>query len=243
MHKGIMKHILASVIMVSMTGGAYAIAPGLYLGLMAGPATNGAESQNVQVLPYPTAGNPDPVVSIANPRSSQFGSRFFMGYKFNHYAGFEMGFSYFSGVNYSLVDSSLQAAAGTTARVRGIDLLGKLDYTFQNTMGVFGGAGVVASYVTTPGGLNPTGYSSVPAPIPQNPANMRVTNAGSNTYTTKLSPAFTVGATYDLNQSWVLSLSWLRYLVGGNVSNMDLYGLGLSYHFTDKYCGQFLCDD
>jgi len=32
-------------------------------------------------------------------------------------------------------------------------------------------------------------------------------------------------------------------MAGGQVGNLTMYALGISYHFVDKYCGQFLCDD
>lgn len=243
MRQGISRYFLATIFTTIMTGSAYAIAPGLYLGMMAGPATNGGSTQTVQILPYPTPSSPAPTTAEANPKSSQFGSRIYLGYKFNQYAGFEGGFVYFSGVNYILPNSTQQAAGGTTVRVRAIDLVAKLDYTLQNTVGIFGKAGVAAVYITTPGGLTPTGYSIVAAPTPTNPAAMKTINSGSNSYTSKVAPVFAVGASYDFNQSWVMDLSWTRYFVGTTVSSMDLYALGLAYHFTDKYCGQFLCDE
>ena len=31
--------------------------------------------------------------------------------------------------------------------------------------------------------------------------------------------------------------------MGGFINSFSFIALGLSYHFVDKYCGQFLCDD
>lgn len=261
MHKGLGKSLLVVIAAAMTSNVVYAVAPGFYLGIGAGPATNGAGTKNVQVLNftsstpdgYPTQASPNPVVSPANPKSSQFGSRAYLGYKFNQIGSVEMGFTFFSGVNYDLVDSSKQAIAGTTARVRGVDVLGKVDYAFRDTIGIFGKAGVALTYLTTPGALNPTGYSCVPgtAPlcttgtggVPPNPIGTKETNAGSNTYTTKAVPAVAIGADYGFNQNLVMDVSWMTYMVGGSVGNMSLISLGLSYHFVDKYCGQFLCDD
>lgn len=253
MRHGFGKYILAGVLLIIAVSRVYAVAPGFYLGIGAGPATNSATSKNVQVLPYPTSSSPNPNVSLANPKSTQFGSRAYLGYKFNQIGGIEMGFTFFSGINYDLADSSKTAAAGTTARVRGVDVLGKVDYAFRDTIGLFGKAGVALTYLTTPGGLNLTGYSCVPgsAPlctsgtggIPPNPRGTKITNSGSNTYTTKAVPAFAVGADYGFNQNLVMDVTWMTYLAGGSVGNMSLISLGLSYHFVDKFCGQFLCDD
>ena len=107
----------------------------------------------------------------------------------------------------------------------------------------YGKAGVAATYLTTPGGLNITPYSVRPAPTKSNPAAVKITNVGSNSYKTQLNPAFALGISYDLDQSWQMDLSWTRTLVGGAVGNMNFYALGFSYHFVDVYCGQFLCSD
>jgi hypothetical protein len=214
------------------------------MGLMMGPSSNGGKEQPVQVLPLPQPlpGNPIANTVQANPKSSQFGSRLFFGYKFNQYAGFEGGFSYFSGISYALKEPAggcpanggpCVPAAGTTARVRSIDFVGKLDYSYNNTIGLFGKGGVAAVYTTSPGALDITNYSVVGG---------QPKTSGSNKYNNKIAPTFTVGASYDLNQSWQIDMSWTRLFVGSAVSYMDMYALGLSVHFVDVYCGQFLCE-
>lgn len=226
---------------------AIAIAPGLYMGLMMGPASNTGTEQLIQVMPLPTgpagSASAQANTALANPKSTQFGSRLFLGYKFNQYAGFEGGFTYFSGISYILTNDTLTPAAGTTGRVRGIDIMGKLDYSYNNTIGFFGKLGVAAIYTTTPGALNITNWSQVPAGTATNPNAVKDVNSGSNTYAVKLSPVVAVGASYDLNQSWQLDASMTRYQVGGALKGMNFYALGFSYHFVDVYCGQFLCSD
>ncbi len=254
MQKGIVKG-LAVVAVSMMCADAMAIAPGFYMGLMMGPASNTGSEQQMQYRDYsliPEGGLPNSIYpnaqsSLANPQSTQFGSRLFLGYKFNHYAGFEMGFTYFSGIQYKFADKTLTPAAGTTGRVRGIDFVGKLDYSYNNTIGVFAKGGVTALYTTTPGALNVTNFKDLTdySPSAVNPKtglpNYNYINSGSNTYAVKLAPTFAVGASYDLDQSWQLDASWTRYFAGGSLKGMDLYALGLSYHFVDVYCGQFLC--
>lgn len=231
--------------------GAHAVAEGFYMGFMAGPATNNGGQQNVQVLPLPTQNNPIANKNPANPKSTQFGSRIYLGYKFNKLAGFEFGFTYFSGVDYVLKTSSsctsltppCVPAAGTTARVRAVDLMGKLDYSFLG-VGVLAKAGIAALYTTTPGGLNITNWHTITTlNRAKNTTSTRVVNVGSNTYRTKLSPVFAIGVSYDLTQSWVTELTLTQYMVGSTFGNMSLFALGLSYHFVDRFCGQFLCDD
>lgn len=242
---------------------AMAIAPGFYMGLMMGPATNGGEQERVQINPTQpaptpastqTPGNP-PNTQLANPSSSQFGSRLFLGYKFNQYAGFELGFSYFSGINYIVSQnpntvvsgspmpptSPYQAAAGTTARVRSIDFVGKVDYSYNDTIGLFGKAGVVGVYQTTPGGLQPTASYWVEAPNTAINTAGKLVTTGSNEQQVKLSPTFSLGVSYDLTSAWQADVSWTRLFTGGTLKTMDLFAFGLSYHFVDTYCGQFLC--
>ena len=227
---------------------AMAIAPGFYMGLTMGPSTNGATQQQVQVKnpatgQPPTSANPQAVTAPANPKETQFGSSFLLGYKFNSYAAFEGGFAYFSGVQYILKDKTLTPVAGTTARVRMAYFAGKVDYTYSDTIGFFAKAGVAAIYTTVPGGLQPTNWHTVPGPVSKYPNGLKSVFSGSNQYEKKLSPMFAIGASYDLNQSWQLDVTATRYFVGGAVNNVTAFALGLSYHFVDVYCGQFLCGD
>lgn len=245
MHKRILKQ-LTLVLSCALCCDAMAIAPGFYMGLMGGPATNSATEQPIQVYPLPTAAPPNSNTiantGLANPKSTQFGSRFYMGYKINQLAGFEFGLDYFSTIKYILTNSTLQPTGGTDLRLRGVDLVGKLDYSFRNTVGVFGKAGVTAVYITTPGGLNVTNYRVITTYNRNTKTtSTKIVDAGSNTYSSKLAPTFTVGVSYDMTQNWQMEASAMSLLVGGYIKTMTLYSLGLSYHFVDTYCGQFLC--
>lgn len=241
MQKRILKGLVLAAASGFMTMNAQAIAEGFYMGLMMGPATNSAGNKPIQVLPLPTASAPKANVGASSPKSTQFGSRVFFGYKFNPYAGFEGGFTYFSTIKYVLKNPLLTPAGGTAARIRDIDFLGKLDYSYNNTIGFFGKAGVALAYTTTPGGLNITNYHVKPAPTKANPGATKIFNSGSNTYKSKLAPTFSIGISYDIDPSWQMDLSMNTILVGGATGNMTMYALGLSYHFVDRYCGQFLC--
>jgi opacity protein-like surface antigen len=270
------KRILAKIILAAAVGSigmnAVAIAPGLYMGLMMGPAQNGAGRTRVQINPVAVPPNPPqptaangyttynvgPNTASASPKSTQFATRVYLGYKFNEYGSFEAGFTYFSGISYNVVQDPslvrvgvnntspnlsqpLQAAAGTTGRLRDIDFVGKLDYSYNNTIGFYGKAGIAGIYTTTPGGLQPTTARWIPAPTKADSHATKFVNTGSNKYTTKLTPTFSVGITYDINPNWQTDFSWTRILVGDAVKNVNYLALGLSYHFVDLYCGQFLC--
>ena len=45
-----------------------------------------------------------------------------------------------------------------------------------------------------------------------------------------------------LIKAGVVDVSFNRVMAGGIAKNVDFYALGLSYHFVDVYCGQFLCN-
>jgi opacity protein-like surface antigen len=214
------KWIRASVVLASLAGfctSSYAVAPGFYVGLMEGPATNSAGTQQAQVSATTT--------TPATAKSNQWGSRIYMGYKINQYAGVEGGLNYFSTIRYDTKE--VNTCSSVTARVRDFDVVGKADYPL-GSVDLFGKAGVAITYLTTSGALNPG----------SDPNN---SSCGKSQYTTKYNPTFSVGASYDLSQNWVADLSWNRTSVGSAVGNVDFFALGISYHFVNIYCGQFLC--
>lgn len=192
---------------------AYAVAPGFYMGIMAGPAVNNALEQSVATL------SGTPATTTAKPRAQQFGTRFFFGNKLNDYAGMELGLSFFSGISYS---TDVPAANGLVSRVRDIDFVGKGTMSLGNQFDLFAKAGIAYAYMSNSGGLNSTGKTQ---------------------YQSKFAPTLGVGGSYDLNQNWVVDLSANTLFLGGQVSRMTSLAVGISYHFVDKYCGQFLCDD
>lgn len=198
---------------------AYAVLPGFYMGLMLGPATNDGSAIGMQTADTP------PTIVQATPTSQQFGTRLFMGYKSSQYFGAEGGLTYFSGIKYDAGDANLCSSANV--RVRDFDFLGVGTYTFPSTgIGLYGKAGAALVYMTESGCMNPD--------LSQ--------QCGKTTYSNQVKPAASVGVSYDMSQNWVIDASWNRLFVGSPVNNMDMYALGISYHFVDTYCGQFLCE-
>jgi hypothetical protein len=221
MHKG-MKRIVCTALATGLMANAYAVGPGFYMGMMTGPASS--TSGNQQALTQ----SGSPKFTTVSPSKKQWGVRPFLGNKINQYASGEIGFAFFSTINYKN-NNNVDPCGSTTARVRDIDIVGKGEFPFgASGFDVFGKAGVAITYITEGGGLTrPTAGTS----------------CGKTSREIRYRPTFTFGAGYDLNQNWVLDLSWTRILVGTIVGNMNFYALGISYHFVDKYCGQFLCDD
>ena len=54
-------------------------------------------------------------------------------------------------------------------------------------------------------------------------------------------PTAGLGLTYSISQVWQLQLTATEVFGGGGFKAANLYALGISYHFVDQYCGQFLC--
>jgi opacity protein-like surface antigen len=232
MRKGIIKIFIASVLATAVANSANAMGNGFYMGLMLGPSNNGSATLAAQAASLPgyppnyclTNACPTP----ASPRVQQFGTRLFIGNQFNKYAAFEGAFDFFSSVKYDTRD--VKTLGDATQRARTVDFLIKGILPLQY-FSVFGKVGGALTYLTTGGSFNPE----------QDPVTMNIET--SNSYTNKFSPVYGIGASFDINQNWLIELDYLNFAVGGAIGNITLYGLGLSYHFTDKYCGQFLCDD
>jgi len=163
---------------------------------------------------------PDPVTqTFVKPSNTGAGFRFDMGYNFSRYAAWEVGLGRYAPAEYKFADRQCQSPAKI-----GFDITGKAMFPVS-VVSVFGRAGIAVlrngnlSIVTTPDG------------------NYKCKTASSIT----ARPLVAAGVSFDLNQSWVVDLSWSRILKGGNMKNADLKALGISYHFTTKYCGQFIC--
>ncbi len=194
----------------------YATGSGLYLGVMAGPATNQSQDQYVQLANSNS-------FTLASPNSNQIGGRMYVGYKFNSYGGIESGLTYFSTINYDTING---AATCTSPRVNisDVDLVGVGTLPI-GSFGVFVKAGVAGMYESTSGAI--TGSN--------------VNDCGNTSNIIRVRGTASVGASYDISQTWVADVSWTRLMTKGIIQNMDLYALGISYHFVDQYCGQFLC--
>ncbi len=221
---------------------AHASAAGFYMGLMLGPATSSASNQNVQTIATTTATPPKsslgPIV-IAKPETKQFGTRIFMGYQLNKYVGFEGGLDYFNGIAYketlppNTSATTFSVASSLQERFRGFDFVVKGIMPFGDYFDVYAKAGPMLVYQSISGGLN--GSPSI--------SSTGTVIAPKSKHTTQVRTTFTIGGSYYWNQNWVTDVSYTRILVGSVVNNISFLALGISYHFVDKYCGQFLCDD
>ena len=189
---------------------------GFYVGLMTGPATNTGGTVQAQMA---NSTNTTPVT----PNTNQFGTRIFLGNKLSRYAGLEAGMAFFSTIHYD--DNGVDTCSSLSSRVRDIDVVARGSFPLKS-IELVAKAGAAAVYTTTPG------------PFYSPPAGK---TCGQSKNEIKFRPTMSIGLSYDLSPSWVLDTSWTRILVGGTISNVNFYGFGISYHFVDRYCGQFLC--
>jgi hypothetical protein len=223
MHKRILKRLAFTAILSAVVSSVYAVAPGFYMGFSTGPSTNSGGKEIVQ-----TFGNNH---TTATPRSSQWGTSFFMGNKINKWVAVEFGGEWFSKIRYSNL-GNVETCTDPFVRVRDVHFMGKGSFSVSSVE-VFGKAGLSYIYTTSSGAFNG------PLNTPGQPPNQ----CGRNSNNSYFKPIFAIGASYDLNQSWVADATLTKILVGGQAKSINFYGLGFSYHFVDRYCGQFLCDE
>lgn len=211
--------LLSAALLLGLVNSASAMAPGFYGGIMTGPASNTGGSQQAQVSGSITT------TATVKPKSKQWGTRLYMGYKMNAYASWELGGTYYSTIHYNT--QGVAICGNLSSQVRGIDLVGRGGLPLKY-FEVFGKGGVSYAFTKTPGAF----YTATGG-----------ANCGNNNNTFKFRPTLAVGVSYDLSQSWQVDVSWTRLINGNPIGNVDLYALGFSYHIVDRYCGQFLCDD
>lgn len=158
---------------------------------------------------------------VLTPSKGQAMIRLFTGYVIKPYIGLDTGPSYFSAINYNTKNTTIQDKVQTSFFAWDASIMPMLPfYSFM----LYGKVGAAAIYQNFSKGF----YYPEP------------TKSKNALYA---SPYVAVGAGYNLNDNWVLDISANRLTTVRKVSSVTYYALGISYHFVDKYCGQFLCDD
>lgn len=212
-----LKNISLALTLLSITSIAQAAGEGFYLGGQIGRTNQHNKPAEVLI-----SSGPD-VYATITPDNTGVGERIFMGYNISQYAGIESGFTHYAPSTYH-VDG---ACSDPSIRENGWDILGVGRYQFpMSGFALFGKAGF--SYLSrgASGSITSTTFS---------------TCGGSNNSNNSFRPMAGVGVGYDLTQNWVADVSYTRALSGGGVQNTDFVAFGISYHFVDRRCGQFLC--
>lgn len=207
------KYIISFLFMALLSANVLATGSGAYAGLQVGTTNLNNDSGTV------LTGVPNPlIVEQVEPNNKGIGERIFFGVQMNRYAGFEIGASNYAP---SVYDTGVTDSNEPTIRVYAIDIVGKGMYSLYNftLFGKIGGAGVRETASSA--------LISAPEQVLKGYTSAHVMVA--------------VGASFDLNANWVLDLTASRIFKGANFPNADFVGLGISYHWVDLYCGQFLC--
>lgn len=209
------KHLSAFITSALFTT-AHAIGPGFYLGAQAGVTNTNNQAQAVQT------GVASPPSQFVTPSNTGIGERMYMGVGINKYAAAELGFTHYASSTYQTNPSEI---VNTPAiRQNGMDFVGKAMYPIQR-FAIFGKLGAIMMYQSYSGSLQPLSPTE---------EGLKANN--------NFHPLIGLGANYEITQNWIAELSWTRALKGGNgFQNADFTSLGISYHFVDEYCGQFLC--
>lgn len=195
---------------------AYAVGAGLYMGAQGGMS-------NVRNRTLDVMTNTTPPIVSASPSNTGFGGRFFLGGNYNENVAMEFGFTHYAPSTYSPEPSAL--CGNPQIKQSSLDVLGKGIIPVSN-FDVYGKLGVAYIRQTASGSLSST----------------EIGPCGSNSSNSAVRPAAALGVSYDLNQNWVADLSYNAIISGGGtVPSASLVAVGISYHFVDKYCGQFLC--
>lgn len=213
---------------VKLTGLATAIFAAFFFSpahaIEAGPYIGGQVGQtNIHNLPRDVQTGTTPATVRTTPSNTGFGGRVFGGYQFNRYGAVEGGYTYYSPSTYK--PNVTTNCGDPQIRESAFDVVGKGILPI-GSFGAFAKAGIAVVRQSASGTLTTT----------------TITNCGSEGGTTTSAKATAgVGVSYDINQNLVADLSFTRVFGGGKIQPADLIALGISYHFVDKYCGQFLC--
>ncbi len=224
-----MNIVKAGVLALSMmTSVVYAAGAGFYIGGQMGMANTNNIKRDVYVADSSNAAGYSAVPTTAS--NTGFGGRFYFGYSFSPYFGMEAGYTHYPASTYKPSLTSTQSLCNSPQiRENALDVLGKGTMQFSQTgLGVFAKGGVTFMRQSLSGSFN-------------QPATANVCSSSSNGTTISGRPTVAVGVDYALSPNWETDLTASRVFKGSNVQNADMLSLGVSYHFADKYCGQFLC--
>lgn len=220
----------------------YATSTGFYLGGQVGLSKINAPSLKLTNCPVDVNGIPFPGADCTpktiNPSTTGAAGRVFLGYSFYDWFALEGGYSYFTPANYNIEICPSKGGCGNpTIGASAFDFVGKLMYTFCNTIGVFAKAGLAITYYKVSGSLNGAALPNGAIPT----CGSGQVNCGHTQNFTKLRGTYGVGLSYNLSPNWITDLSYTVISGSSNQPKIDFVALGISYHFVDLYCGQFLC--
>jgi len=211
-----------AAVFFTLASTAYATQDGFYLGVGAGPTDVHAKTQDF------VNNAPPPATITVAPSNTGIGERLFMGVQFSTYAAIEGGFAHYGTATYNIPASAMVSCNNPSIRQNSFDIEGKGILPFSTSgFDVFAKAGMAVVYAGSSGSLEASGGT--------NPCSTGTSSKAA------AKPLFGIGVSYDITPQWVVDLSYTQYNGGGNVNTANFLALEVSYHWVDKYCGQFLC--
>lgn len=185
-------------------------ATGSYVGFqVGGTRVHGPEKYLPNIIGVPV---------LTQPSNNGMGFRFYWGYQFSSYLGFEGGYAYYSPSTYKIPNGN-----SPQLRLQTIDFLGKGILPLFAGMNAFVKGGIAMVFYKQGGLLAPSSTGA----------------SGSSGMTAR--PEVGGGISYNFTPNWSVDATMTRITKGGVIPNSDMYTLGLTYHAVDLYCGQFLC--
>jgi len=210
-------YLILALLLLGFVGTAYATGAGFYLGGMAGQS-------NLQNKPRLVQTGGTPAFVMANPTNTGFGARLFLGYGVNPYFAVEGGWTYYTPSKYKT--NVFPACGNPEIQENTIDVVGKGMVPFSTSgFSIFAKGGIAMASLGTAGRLS----------------SQTLNSCANNMTSTSLRPVAGIGVSYDMTQSWVVDLSYTRVFSGSGFPSANLAALGISYHFVNAMCGQFLC--
>lgn len=232
--KNIKKWIIALTLCSAMVSVSFATTEGFYMGVQIGqsnlnnlPMTVNTGQPNPANPTVPCSTNNNDVatstclfVPNVSPDNSGIAERFYAGSNMSKYFGFEVGFTNYAN---SVYTPNVEGFShDPQIRVYSVDLLAKGMLSIFNFSAYIKG-GVAGVYQST----SPALY--LPSDV----------NKSDPTYSAR--PVVGVGLGYDITPFWTIEATAFRITQGGNIQEIDFYGVGVTYHWAKEYCGQFLC--
>lgn len=234
---------------LGLAGAAHATGAGMYIGMQGGKTYTHNKPVTLQTCQQMPDGSYNCNSDITgtetlHPANTGVGGRIFAGYNVSQYWGLEGGFTHYALTTIKVPKSPPLKIGNPTGNPgiseNGFDFVGKAMYSF-GSFGIYGKAGIAiikvgkaGTYITTFD--NTTGTYT--RPNGTTGVGTFVIGSRANTY---VRPTAGIGLTYDFTQNWQVEFSAARVFGGGGMQPADLVALGFSYHFVDKFCGQFLC--
>lgn len=215
------KKCLALLLFSLVTQNAFAEMMGWYATAEVGHTSNDYSADNQGFVLYQGT----QTLGAATPESKngqQNSARIDIGYGFNDYLSGEFGFAWYGDVKFN----NIYGYPGATVKYKltAADLVAIAKFPIGNQFHLFAELG--AALATIKETVN---FTANNIPLPGGGTAVIQDNTQR-----KVRPTYGIGAAFDLNNIFAISLQWTRIPGSNQIENMDFASVGLVYHF-DEY--------